>query len=467
MQDDNAPFTAQAIRRVSMVLTSLLALRALIFILHAWHPITSPHQWRQIDTLAVSLRYWLRWSVEPNPVHPLLPAVLHSGDGTGIMAMEFPLYNLVTAPAFMFGLDTGRSLAHLLVGVAIALLVWGNLRVWRNVVIAGVPAPLMVLAFPIFSFAAPFTSKFIPDFTANLLMLFAVGLSWSRSRPLLSILAGAAGILIKPPAVILPALYLFHPGPWKERIRRGWWFIPALIIAALYYTKGTSFLSAIGDVSIYNIRPRPPLENLGSFFAEPLVLLDFLNRHLFIPFGIILYVLGYWLNRHALVLRSTAKLWATAILMIFAIACLDGSHSFVHSYYHTGTTAVAALLWLEPWLASFSNPKARFLTWLIPLAMLGRLIDISGQDLSYFSDQDGRARQFAECAQLRAEHPEAPWEQGEVFRSPEEIFPFLGLCFGERQGGTQSSWRIAYSDSADAGCEVVGMTTHFKLEKCK
>ena len=68
--------------------------------LHSFSPFVHPHIKRQSDTLGLSLRYWLRWSVEEDQFNPLVPALLSSGDSRGISPTEFPLLNLITAPAF-------------------------------------------------------------------------------------------------------------------------------------------------------------------------------------------------------------------------------------------------------------------------------------------------------------------------------------------------------------------------------
>jgi hypothetical protein len=107
-----------AIRLLSLIATSFLSL-------------TPPHLWRQIDTLSVSLRYYLRWFVESGS--PLfLPAVLNSGDSLGIMPMEFPLLNILFAPAFGLGPYYGKVLCL----IAYVLFVFGfslwNALIWKD-----------------------------------------------------------------------------------------------------------------------------------------------------------------------------------------------------------------------------------------------------------------------------------------------------------------------------------------------
>src|SRR5436309_2128935 len=92
-------------------LIALFVFRFLIGLCHGILPLDEPHVWRQTDTMGTTFRYWNRWTsenkdsaveVRGRPLGAMnsifLPAILNSSDTAGIMPMEFPFLNVVTAP---------------------------------------------------------------------------------------------------------------------------------------------------------------------------------------------------------------------------------------------------------------------------------------------------------------------------------------------------------------------------------
>jgi hypothetical protein len=171
-------------------------------------PLGHPHVWRQMDTLGVSLRYWLRWSVESPSPWPLLPAVLHSGDSSGIMAMEWPLLNIVAAPLFALGPAWGTALARgLVLALNIALLLW-NMKIWKGQTPGGIDASRSFRWMPLIGPGLVFFPKFIPDVVAMLFVLAGTGFLYQKKARGWASLLLLSGLLMKPTSVIVLALLL-------------------------------------------------------------------------------------------------------------------------------------------------------------------------------------------------------------------------------------------------------------------
>mgnify|MGYP005858824559 CR=1 FL=1 len=108
-------------------------------------PLVRPHLGPQVDTMGVALRYFNRWTIEDGTAGFLLPAVLNSGDTLGIMTMEFPLINILTAFGFGMGVECGRVFAFVILYLIVLVLYFCNILVWNNKIIAGIPAQNAIL----------------------------------------------------------------------------------------------------------------------------------------------------------------------------------------------------------------------------------------------------------------------------------------------------------------------------------
>ncbi|RZA05988.1 MAG: hypothetical protein EOP11_11465, partial [Proteobacteria bacterium] len=164
--------------KLKLFILAAISVRTLVLAVGAFLPLTLPETWRQTDTLGVALRYWLRFTVEPTSAPRWLPAVLNGGDTNGVMPMEFPLLNLLTAPAFAAGPYYGKALAILLhLGLCLGLTL-ANAWIWRGIKVGRARASTAMLLLPLLSFSANYYGRFMPDYLSMLLVLSAVGLSW-------------------------------------------------------------------------------------------------------------------------------------------------------------------------------------------------------------------------------------------------------------------------------------------------
>ncbi len=423
-------------------------------------PLGHPHVWRQIDTLGVSLRYWLRWTVETSSPWPLLPAVLHSGDSSGIMAMEWPLLNLLTAPVFEFGPSMGTALARALVlGLNLALVLW-NLRIWRGLNPGDVDASRSFRWMPLIGLGLVFFPKFIPDAVAMLLVLAATGYLYQSQRRVFSSLLLLCGFLMKPTSVIVLALLLLAPD-LKMVLRLA--FLPissAFALTVLYSLKGTFWLQSLaGGESLYRVDPQNPLQALREFLFDLPQLADLflqgLGFYAGLPLLLILVIFGK--------IRPLARLWCLLLLQVLAIALLDGAHSYQHRYYFMGTLPFICLLFqaaLDDLSLASGGRRLRMVLLLLLAGSAATYLAYEWRPF-YIKTPAERFLSFRDCAELKNQLPEWPWDQAHVFRTTPRPFPLVGLCFGERVGSERSAYGLFIdTDPLPASCKEVRRAGH-------
>ncbi|HYX36472.1 MAG TPA: hypothetical protein VE954_25475 [Oligoflexus sp.] len=429
-------------------------------------PLGHPHVWRQVDTLGVSLRYWLRWTVEPDAPWPLLPAVLHSGESSGLMAMEWPLLNLVAAPLFHFGPAWGTGLARALVFILNLILVLWNIRVWRDQMPGGVNASRSWRWMPLVGLGLVFFPKFIPDATAMLLVLVATGYLYQRTHRVGATLLLLIGFLMKPTSVIVLALLLLSPGFWQTL----WLTIPPIAVAftgtVLYYVKGTRWIQSLaGGESLYRVDPQNPLHALREFLSDlpqmGHLFLQGLSFYAGLPLLLLLTVLGKT--------RPLGRIWLLLGLQILAIAMLDGAHAFQHRYYFMGTLPLVCLLLqavLDDMKASASAQRFRYA--LLVLLMGSALTHMAYEWRPFYIQTPAeRFLSWQDCQNLKRRLPDWPWNQAAVFRTTPRPYPLVGLCFGERVGSEHSQYGLYIdSDPLPAGCKEVGRAGHVVGATC-
>lgn len=429
-------------------------------------PLGHPHVWRQIDTLGVSLRYWLRWTVEAPSSWPLLPAVLHSGDGSGIMAMEWPLLNILAAPLFEFGPALGTALARALVlALNISLVLW-NLRIWRGQSPGGVEASRSFRWMPLIGLGLVFFPKFIPDATAMLLVLAATGFLYQRKSPGLATMLLLSGFLMKPTSVIVLALLLLAPRIW-DVLRFA--FLPiggAFVVTVVYYMKGTAWIQSLaGGESLYRVDPQNPWQALREFLSDLPQLADLFLQGLSFYAGLPLLLLLAFLRKT----RPLGRLWLLLALQVLAIALLDGAHSYHHRYYFMGTLPFICLL-LQAALDDLNvSLQGRRLRWGLLLLLTGTAVNYMAYEWRpfYIKTPAERFLSFRDCEELKSRLPDWPWNQAVVFRTTARPFPLVGLCFGERVGSETSAYGLFVdSDPLPAACKEVQRAGHVIGASC-
>jgi hypothetical protein len=429
-------------------------------------PLGHPHVWRQIDTLGVSLRYWLRWTVEAPSPWPLLPAVLHSGDASGIMAMEWPLLNILAAPLFAFGPALGTTLARAFVlALNLSLVLW-NLRVWRGQNPGGVEASRSFRWMPLIGLGLIFFPKFIPDATAMLLVLAATGFLYQNTRHGLATVLLLCGFLMKPTSVIVLALLLLAPRVF-EVLRSG--FLPiasAFVVTVLYYMKGTRWIQSLaGGESLYRVDPQNPWQSLREFLHGVPQLADLFLQGLSFYAGLPLLLLLMLFRQ----IRPLGRIWLLLVLQILAIGLLDGAHSFYHRYYFMGTLPFICLLFqgaVDDLGLSLAKRRIRFALLLLLAGSAATHMAYEWRPF-YIKTPAERFLSFRDCEELKSRLPNWPWEQDTVFRTRPRPYPLVGLCFGERIGSESSAFGLFVdSDPLPEGCREVQRAGHVIGARC-
>lgn len=475
------------VEKLGKIILVVFFLRALTAVVKPFLPFDLPHVWRQVDTLGVSIRYWLRWTQEPDLMHPLVPAVLNSMDGYAIMPMEFPLVNLLGAPFFAFGPAIGKNLASLTLVILNFALTWLCYRNWRSKRILGFEAGPAFLLLPVVGISSTFVTKFMPDYLAMVLALLGSGLLWECVSPnaradasrasRVALLVGALalialGLLVKPTAVTVLVLLLLLDGLLKHKMQAALWSLIPLAAAGFYYTLGLQWIASLQDTAgLFAVAPRQPLTSLVEFLTEPKALFKLVFEDVLFIAGPVLVALGAALLSG--LYRKAVLILAGAIaVQLIAIGALDGSHSFVHSYYHIGTAPVVVLvlLFLVQGLlfedvAQQWPKRRRALLVLFGLGALSLIYQNLFFELRSLSAR--RASKFvwpSEIEDLKSRNPNFPWGRGYTFRASRALaYPNLGIHFGEREGSSTAEFGFYLTQEVPLECNVVDQTGSVSL----
>ena len=454
----------------------LLGLRLVEGLLQAFFPYSVPHVWRQTDTLGVGIRYAQRWVEGSGGWDFWLPSVLNASTSLGIMPMEFPLYNFLLAFGYFLNWEDGARYASLLT-YAWGLLLWGGiLWVWRKHRILGMPAARIWLLLPILGQSWIYWFKVMPDFTAMAFVLIACGYAWEDEwhGKWLALCFAALGLLIKPPVCIGLALLLLGNKKYKL-VRHIPWILASLCVTMAYYTKGLDFIRLYmeGDRELFAVQLHTPWSQWVSLLTAWKEILLFFYDGMLFPGGLFCLLLLYGQPHPAA--QSMKKVGLVLLLQFIAIVSLDGGHSFTHRYYYIGMSPLLCvgvyLTFSSLWVRWNPTRVQLVYVWVFGVLWLGALIDRFGQDLlPVWQEHSARHKfpPFSQCRILRQRHPEFPWQQGAHFRSDAEIYPLLGVCFGERQGGKQGAWGFYWIDTIiPVGCREIDKTEAVKLVQCE
>lgn len=471
-----------SLHSIKKAFIALLTIRFFCALIYCFLPLNYPHLWRQTDTMAVAMRYWLRWTAEPSAPYLLLPAILNSGDTMGLMPMEFPLLNILTAPFFMFGPYWGRVGANIFLCFLLLFLVLVNYKIWKKFHFGKINAGYAILLLPMFSFANPVAFRFMPDFLSFLLCLMALGFGWnkenSQKKRIACFLLSSLGLLLKPTTIAIFFLILL-----QDKIRRKntlTWFFPGIFIAFIYYTIGIQGLTSLQETNAhFKTSPRPVFQSLQEFFINTHYFLDIFQYHTFVPYAlfpfIILSIIFVFLKKDFILL----KFWIILFAQMILIAALDGKHAYEHYYYFISLSfpaACIAIIILQH-LISIKHEKhnARIIRIFSNVALFSllflficRFIDILNFDLHSIKKTKLISGDFSYCQKLIQRHPEFPWRQGAVFVSTQENFPALGLCFGERESSQKNAFGFFYLDKPiPHDCQIIDAEQNLGLGKCQ
>ncbi len=423
----------------------LVALRCCIMVLRVALPFDLPHLWRQIDTLGVCIRYWLRWQSEALTWQSLLPAVLNSGTSSGITPMEFPLLGLSLAPFFSFGPFWGVKLASLALYLSNTVLTFHAAYLWRRRLVQGVPMELVCLGYIILSVSASYFLKFMPDYLSFILCFLALSGALLKGWTVRALLLASIGLLLKPTTVVVFAFAMVVPDFWQRICKHLLWMLLATGIALLYYTKGLGFIRTYQDgVELFKVTLASPPLNFLEFVSQPREISKLLGEKLlFIP-GIFAIVVALpFLSRTRR--KNLLITLGLIILQVGTIALLDGGHSFIHEYYFIGCAPLLGLMVFQLYFGfrEHQYPVVRKCAWLLVLlglVGLGKNLEFDLRTL--FPRFHQRYLDPMDCDKVKLLTPQLPWGKNFVFRSHGFPYPEAGICFFEREGDAGSRYGI-------------------------
>ena len=455
-------------QRLVHIFAAAIVLKFLSVLWRIHLPPLNPHLHRQIDTIGVSLRYYSRWFLEATPDSwPWLPAILNSGNQIGIMRMEFPLLNLWGAAVLSIFPGSGIYAVQG-AGVVLNLVLLGlACFLWKAHRLNGTKFFVVLLAATITTPWDTFISKFMPDIPAHLLVLCAIGLSWEKPRFWGSAILASLGVMMKPPSIVLFALFYLHPKYLSQIKRNLFWIGIPFLAAVFYYTWCLNWIGARQVLpDLFNIHPGNPLSRLKDFFSDFDSFLNFVAFQLFGYLGIIPILWATFFSSEKNFLLKQRKILLLILVQLLVLAALDGSHMYVHNYYLFSVTITGLILTIH----SIKYLPNWFQNWMIPLIIFARLIDVAQTESRLIpSDLDLSRRQFWEdCQDLKQELPQVPWNQGYAFRAPDSSYPLYGLCFREITHSATAKYGF-YASSADAqaaGCKSIASKSTVTVAEC-
>jgi hypothetical protein len=466
---DLSDFSIQLSDRQKRLLQVFVVLKLALLTLACFTPFTHPHIVRQTDTMSVALRYYLRFFVEEDGHHHFLPALLSAGDQYGLAPMEFPVLNLLFSPVFALPMPYALYCAQLaLTALCLGLVLWHH-KVWCRALLqqtdaasAILPIKTASIMIAFFSVSSIYLNRFMPDFTAFLLVSLSAAYSWNRydiKSPLLL----ALGTLIKPPAVVALVIYLLKPNLIAQ-LRHAIWVLPALALTAAYYTLGLDFVSSLSDMKPYfKVDARDPIEGIKGFVTRPKDVLDIFNSSVFTKYLAVpnLALSMHWIQKKVNP-HLHMKLWLVLGLQMLLVVFLDGTHSFHHHYYFAGVSMTATLITL------FNLQGAhRLVKWAFVLVFV-----ITSLEFSWYGVRSlfrSKPTMLSQCMSLKRSQPQFPWGQAYRFRSPQVNPPELGMCFGEIQGSETSEfgfWKVKGLSKLPKDCAVIERAKDVALIRC-
>ncbi|MBU6154225.1 MAG: hypothetical protein KGP28_07970 [Bdellovibrionales bacterium] len=407
----------------------------------------------------MSFRYWLRYKHENEPLGLAFfyPGVLQSGDGNGILPMEFPVLNLLFSPLWAFGPYWGKVLTYLTFSVFVFYMIW-QVSKKNSLVGAG------MLLIPTLSYSADYIEKFLPDTFAMILLLF--GCFQLNKKRLLGLTLVTFGLLAKPTAIVGLSILFFFSGFRKRILEFISYLVFPIMITILFYTYGISWIrqKTIGTTNLFAVEFRDPIRSFTEILFDHDFLLNQFFHRFIMAFGVLILALLITQKKKILKFKTLALFIFLTLLSFWSIAALDGKHLTQHDYY---------LMSASPLICGFIYILLRnSRRWASLFALT--IISIHSFELSIQNLSLSSVRQFwertQECRTLIQRNPEFPFRSGYVFRSNAEPFPSLGLCFGEREGSLRAHFGFFYKSRLKEipfGCSVVDQTKSYVLAKCE
>lgn len=424
--------------------------KLLFVILSLFSAFSHPHIIRQLDTLGITARYWLRWTIEPVLNHPFFPALIQAGDAYGIHATEFPLLYILLAPIFSLPNPYNIFVARILFFALNLVLTYISFKIWKKNGDKETNFKAVHIFLMIFGISSVYVGRFMPDYPSFILVLIAMALSYKKIN-YLSLPIAALGLLLKPTAIITFGFYLLKDK--KELLGHIIkWIFPSVLIALIYYVWGTNYLNSISDIPRYFYSNfRNPIEQLLNFFISYKNIPKLFFKDLFSSYLLIFIIWDLFKSKFKLF-----KLWAVLILQILAGAALDGSHSFIHDYYFIGTSFIVAIIFYD-FLMRQSNKIFFICLTILSLFTLEKGFHANKQTFS----QDNKLWQ---CAKIKNEILKIDNTVYKIRNSPDHRAD-LGTCLTLKQNSNSAEFGVYYKNNVPLDGTVIFQTKDLILKR--
>ena len=330
-------------------------------------PFSHPHITRQLDSLGIAARYWLRWTATEETAFALLPSLLQAGDHLGIHATEFPLIYVLMAPLFSLAAPFGVIASNFFFLSLSLFATYGcYLTYKKRSDFLSADLAKVFMGIMLFGVGAQYFFRAMPDYLSFILALWGMGFVYAENKWVRGTLLLSLGLLTKPTAVIVAPVALLMD-------RKSFWrmvkvFILPTVLTLIYYTWGTKNLNFLSDIPRYFYSDfRNPLFQLYEFFANiqkfpRLLLTNIFQFYTFIP--LIIFLIFSPKNKR----KFRMPLLVLGIQVLMA-AGLDGNHFYIHDYYIIASSFTVSYL-IVLLLGELNQKKAFFVLLLVFIGTL-------------------------------------------------------------------------------------------------
>jgi hypothetical protein len=218
---------------------------------------------------------------------------------------------------------------------------------------------------------------------------------------------------------------------------------------------------------IFAIQPRNPIQSLKAVFSDTPGYLLYMNSKAVYWGGTFLLLVLLTFNR---TWSQINKLIFIFVLSTVFVVALDGAHSIIHDYYYVGVSFSICLILhhlLFP-LRIQGKVHATLVTFFLVATLLIHPLELLVHDFRGMSSVLKGETYEDDCVELKKIAADWPWNQNFAFRSEDQPFPKVGVCFGERVGSKTSPYGLYLIGSPlPNDCSVAYQKNSVILARCR
>lgn len=434
------------------LLIALVGFKFLYLFCRVFAPFSLPHVFRQTDTMSVSLRYFSRWFLESEQHLLWAPAVLTSGDKYGLVGMEFPFLNILTAWPFVLDIYWARGFAFAIYLFCVLYLTFINFRKWHHIQWQGINLNLAILVYCLLGLSSTYLGKFMPDCLAFSFVVLSIPY-FIEKKYFKFVVFLVLGCLIKPTAIATLSILILLM-PFYELIKRSFWILGSVGLVLIWYKIVVPYVIQQSDVEqLFYIQLASPMTALVDSLKSSPQVLDLVGKKILPLYMMFLGLVFCFIGSQKKAFRRLFTVMGLNLLFVFMLA---GPTTFVHDYYHMGASLLSAVVFL------CLMRQHKILQFILLFIVCVRLVEGGIHELKHYG---ALRNHYSDCEQILRDYPDLRKELRVV--SSKEPFPKIGLCLGKIQNALDAQYGVFYlNDTMPETCSLLKSYSIFKVAKC-